>query len=553
MKASDSSTSAIVWKSLHYLKYCKTLQGLLLSLTILSAFLSVAAPWISKMLMDDVLIAGNIDLLPVILGATVLVSVLQVLTRAVIKLTVTRSGNKIYSEIISAIHKKVHAIQLYHFKKTTIGSIMALYTSDARRMYTAYNTIIPSIATETIRFIVLSVVMIEINTLWTIMVLITVPLYAYLASKIASETRRKASAVQERNAEFSSEIVEHLSLVKTTRVNNLSERMISRLRSKLGIVLNSDYSLAKTSNKYAALSMISALLTAAILYMGAIKVVNGDLQVGVLMAYISYTAMLFGPISVFTGMAEQVMTSLAAAERVFYFLEEEPDEDRSGTVVKKIMGDIEFRNVTFSYGGANVLDDFSMKVKAGESVYLCGENGSGKTTILSLLLGLYKPDSGSIYIDDVPLEQYDIKYLRSQIGVIFQENNLYNESIFQNIALWRDDIKDSEIEESAKLVGLHDYVQGTNKGYYTNTGELGSNLSGGERQKIALVRIMLKDPPILLLDEATNALDAMSEKKVGVVLEELMRGKTRIIITHGRKTLSSSGEIHLRKCSSAAQ
>ena len=275
---------------------------------------------------------------------------------------------------------------------------------------------------------------------------------------------------------------------------------------------------------------------------GTALVLNGRIQLGVLLAYISYIGMLYGPIGMYVGIVERLMHSLGSSERVFKVLDERPRVADTGTEESEIHGDIQFENVIYGYSEkTKVIHKLNLKIHNGEKVYIKGKSGCGKSTLLALLLRFYEPQKGRILIDGLPIGKYSLSALRKNIGIVFQEPYLYNTTVRDNIKVGRVDATDQEMMKAAIAANAHRFVSDLPNGYDTIVGSRGANLSGGERQRVAIARIFLRDPAIVLLDEVTSALDADAERLVAESIDRLLKDRTCIVVTH-RDSMINNGK-----------
>ncbi|RYG30115.1 MAG: ATP-binding cassette domain-containing protein [Chitinophagaceae bacterium] len=287
-----------------------------------------------------------------------------------------------------------------------------------------------------------------------------------------------------------------------------------------------------------------------VVWYGSILVANKDLTVGLLSTYILYSAFVGAAMGTFPDLFANVQKALGATERIAEILKEQsenisinPEENKTKRTIK---GCLEFENVLFSYPSrkdVTVLKGLSFKANAGEKVAIVGSSGAGKSTIASLILRFYDTQGGNILFDGIPSDQYALTDIRNQVAIVPQDVLLFGGSIRENIAYGRLNASAEEIIEAAKQANAHNFIQNLPEGYDTIVGERGMKLSGGQRQRIAIARALLKDPAILILDEATSSLDSESERLVQEALEILMKNRTSIIIAHRLSTIREADKI----------
>jgi ATP-binding cassette, subfamily B, multidrug efflux pump len=297
------------------------------------------------------------------------------------------------------------------------------------------------------------------------------------------------------------------------------------------------------------LGLMSGIGTAIILGYGGSLVVQNQITVGELAAFLLYLGMFFGPIQTMGDLYNSVLSTAASAERIFQLLDTEPQvKDRAGAhTLPPIRGHVQFENVYFRYDttpeGTWVLKNISLEAKPGETVALVGATGSGKTSIISLITRFYEPQQGRILMDGIDLMSATIHSLHEQIGIVTQENFLFTGTIMENIKFGRPTASDEEVIDAAKRLGTHDIILRLQDGYKTKVGERGGNLSAGERQLITFTRAMIARPHILILDEATSAVDPQTEAVIQHALEALFARRTCFVVAHRLSTVRNAHRI----------
>lgn len=295
-------------------------------------------------------------------------------------------------------------------------------------------------------------------------------------------------------------------------------------------------------------SILSVLISAAgpivLIWYGCGEIMRGRLTIGGLMAFNSFLRYLFGPTQTLMNLNLSIQRSLASVKRIFEILDTKREPyDKGKIALKEIKGDIQFKNVSFSYNQEPVLKNITFRINSGERVAIVGETGVGKSTIASLLLRFYEPQEGIITIDGNDIREIKLESLRRNISYVSQDIFLFSDTIKENIRFGRRDAGDKEIEEAARIAGADEFIQKLPDGYNTEVGERGVKLSGGERQRIAIARAVLKDAPILILDEATSSLDRRTERKIVKSVEKISKNKTLLIIAHRLSTIQGADKI----------
>jgi ATP-binding cassette subfamily B protein len=294
------------------------------------------------------------------------------------------------------------------------------------------------------------------------------------------------------------------------------------------------------------INFLSGILNAAVIGFGSYFVYTEIMDLADLTAFLLYINLVMIPIRRLTNFAQQFEEAMAGFGRFSEIMEQQPDiTDRPGAIeLKRVKGEVEFRNVTFSYNKREkVLNNINIEIKNGQTLALVGPSGGGKTTLCHLIPRFYEVDEGAILIDGIDIRDVKVKSLRENIGLVQQDVFIFSGSIRDNIMYGKVDATDEEIMEAAKRANIHDFIETLENGYDTYVGEKGVKLSGGQKQRISIARVFLKNPPILILDEATSSLDNETEIKIQTALDELAKGRTTIVIAHRLSTIKNADEI----------
>ena len=289
--------------------------------------------------------------------------------------------------------------------------------------------------------------------------------------------------------------------------------------------------------------LLSALATAGILFYGGVQAIQGDVTTGVLVAFVAALNNFFDPIQQLSQLYTTYQAGMAALDKIFELLDQEPDLVDGELELESLRGEILFDDVVFSYGGSDALCNINLHVPPGQTVALVGATGAGKSTLAKLVARFYDPTSGRILVDGHDLREVSAASLRSQMGIVPQEAFLFSGTIGDNIAFGRPDATPEEVEEAARAVGAHEFVAALERGYDTEVGERGAQLSAGQRQLVAFARALIADPRILVLDEATSNVDIHTESRIEAGLRRLLGGRTAIVIAHRLSTIQRAGRI----------
>jgi len=509
---------------------------------------SLIAPWLTgKGLIDKVIGEKNISLLNLIaLAFIVLVIVKGVFSYFQTYLT-SFLGYKIVVDMRNQIFQHLQRLSLSFYKRRRIGEIMSRLINDTN---VVQNVLVESIMRLILNIFLVTGVLIFIFYIdWSLslFVLIILPLLALGIGKLGSRIKKFSNLVQMKIADISSTIQEVIGGIEVIKSFVTEKKEAQRFR----IQNIENFRLNMKRIRFVAIlppliEILSTIGLAAILWYGGLKVIRGELTIGELVAFLGYVALAVNPLNRIGRDYSQYQQALACAERMFEILDTEPEirESPGAIEMPRIKGYIQFRNIFFSYDNKEVvLKDINLDLRPGEKVALVGQSGVGKTTLVSLIPRFYDPTSGSIIIDGYDIRNVKLASLRKQIGIVSQETFLFNGTIRDNIAYGKTEVTNEEIVAAAKKANAHNFIMALEKGYATPVGEKGVNLSGGQRQRIAIARAILRNPCILILDEATSAVDAEADTLIQEALEKLMKERTTIVIAHRLSTILGADKI----------
>ncbi|PHV08473.1 ABC transporter permease [Janthinobacterium sp. BJB412] len=393
----------------------------------------------------------------------------------------------------------------------------------------------------------------------SLVLLVGVPLSLYLGKRAGGQIRGRAREIQQRQADCGKVAHEHFTNIRLVHAfgqhAGARRRYRAATEAALAAALGNTRLLAGFRGLYSLLTYLALLLT---LWLGAGMIAAGRLTVGELVSFVLYAGMIAGAAGAISDHWGDWMRSIGATERVFEIIDSAPEDEGAAGAGLQLQGRIAFDGVSFAYPerpGRAALDDVSFAIGAGEKVALVGASGAGKSTIASLLLGFYRPDAGTIRFDGQAAHALALADIRANIAIVEQEPSLFSGSIGENIAfaVAGRAVAPAEVEAAARLANAHDFIAAFPQGYDTIVGDRGVQLSGGQKQRVAIARALLRDPRILILDEATSALDSASELLVQTALEQLMRGRTTIIIAHRYSTIVKADRVLVLRQGAVAQ
>ncbi|MBP7396341.1 MAG: ABC transporter ATP-binding protein [Flavobacterium sp.] len=465
--------------------------------------------------------------------------------------------NGVLKDLRNAMYVKIINLPVSYYSEKRKGDIMARMLGDVNEVQNSFFSILELIVKEPMTIIFTLIAMISISFKLTLFVFIFIPVAGIMISKIGKSLRTKSERVQAENGYLISIVEESLSGLKVVKSYNAEQSFQDKFNNSVSRILNLSNSIGKKNNLATPLSEFLGIITICVLlWFGGQMVLTDKLPNGKalldgakFLAYMGLAYNILTPAKAISKASYQVKGGLAAAQRVFDVLEVENEITSKDNAIQKntFESSIAIKNINFKYEDENVLKDFSLEVKKGQTVALVGQSGSGKSTIANLLTRFYDVNEGLIQIDDNNIKDIDLHSLRGLIGLVTQDSILFNDSIKANIALGNPNATDEEIIEALKIANAYEFVKDLPNGIHTNIGDSGNKLSGGQKQRLSIARAVLKNPPIMILDEATSALDTESEKFVQVALENMMQNRTSIVIAHRLSTIQKADVIVVMK------
>jgi ATP-binding cassette subfamily B protein len=517
-------------------------------LTLFIAALNAAEPIVLKYIFDE--IQGTQSVHALLRGVWILVALgisRELFTSFSTWLTWhTRLG--IHYKLLEATVGRLHRMPLKLQRSEGVGAIIAKLDRSIQGFIGAVTNILFNIFPALLYLCISIIVMVDMNWKLAFLVLCFAPIPAIIAAFAAPEQVRRERDLLEQWARIYGRFNEVLSGILTVRSFAMEDVEKNRF---LGDVSKANRVVSKgvrvDTGYGAATNLVVAMARLAAIGYGGFLVIQGEVTVGTLIAFLGYVGGLFGPVQGLTGIYQTVQKASVSLDEIFGILDvqEHLGDSPNAREIDEIVGAVSFQDVHFSYenGHKQLLNGVSLEVKPGETVAIVGPSGSGKTTLMSLLMRFYDPQTGAILIDGRDLRQLKQSSLRKHIGVVLQDPLLFNDSIRNNIAYGKPDASQAQIEVAAKAANAHHFIQSMPEGYQTMVGERGSRLSVGERQRVTIARALIKDPRIIILDEATSSLDAESEMLVQEALERLMKGRTTFVIAHRLSTVVSADVI----------
>ncbi len=516
-------------------KYRKIFVEVLVASFFLQLF-ALISPLFFQVVIDKVLVHRGLTTLDVLVFGLIVVSVFEVLLGTLRTYIFSHTTNRVDVELGARLFHHLMALPLGYFQARPVGQSVAR----VRELENIRNFITGSALTLVIDLfftVVFFIVMWHFSPLLTMIVLGSIPFFVVLAFVVTPILRARLDEKFQRGAENQAFLVESVTGVETLKALAVEPQMQRRWEEQLAGYVGSSFRTANLGNVAGQLTqLISKITTALTLYFGAMAVVQGDLSVGQLVAFNMLAGRVTGPILRLAQLWNDFQQARISIDRLGDILNSptEPTYNPNRSTLNQIKGHIRFDQVTFRYriDGPEILRRVNLDIRAGQVVGIVGPSGSGKSTLTKLAQRMYVPESGRVLIDGIDLSMVDTAWLRRQVGVVLQENILFNRSLRENIALADPGMPMDRVIEAADLAGAHEFILSLPDGYDTKIGERGSNLSGGQRQRVAIARALVSNPRILIFDEATSALDYESEKVIQDNMRRICEGRTVLIIAH---------------------
>ncbi len=535
LKSKSVFRKSSFWRLLRYLKpYWKFVLGAIL-MAFIGASFSVVLPWLVKDIIDRVLLERNIRLLMIISFGVIVIFFVKGVASYVQNYWISIAGFRTITRLRSELYAHLHNLSASFFHENPTGEVLSRMTNDISILQNFFANVFLNIFMDILIFLGSLVFLFFIHWKLALFSVAVFPLVGVCIDYLGKRIRGASHLLQKKTATLTSLIERAVTGMKIIQSYVSSPYEVQRFETENEI----NFRLAMKQARAKALltplvELIASCALTAVVWFGGREVIRGNLTPGGLVAFLGYLVTAASPLSSFSRGFQILQQSLASAERIFEFLDTPPQiKDEEGNIDKKeVTQGLNIKNVSFSYRGEKVLRDFSLEVKIGEKVGIVGPSGAGKSTLINLLLRFYDPDSGSIEIDGIDIRRIRLSSLRNLIGVVLQDALVLGGTIWENILYGKLNARPAEIFEAARKARAHDFVMTLEKGYDTNVGDAGCRLSGGQKQRIAIARAFLKNPPILVFDEATSNLDPESERYIREAIAEIERDKIVIVVAH---------------------
>ncbi len=534
----------------------KVRLGVVLVMIIFSAGLSMVTPFLLQAVLDDGIFKHETTLLTELVAGMIAIAIATSAFSVWQTYLSNQVGQRVMHDLRAAVYRRLQRMSLAFFTRTRTGEIQSRIANDIGGLDSVVTTTATTIAQNATTVIAAIVALCLLNWKLAAISLVFVPLFVWLTRRVGKVRRKITTEQQRRLADLSALVSESLSvsgilLGKTMgRGDDLADRFTGE---------SQDIAELEVRSRMAGRWVMSTIqmtfaIQPAIVYWLAGQSFIGHISIGTVVAFSTLQTRLLFPIQSLLGVGADMQASLALFDRIFEYLDLPIDivEAKHPATIRpeEVLGEVRLQNVSFRYdgerGGAGspwTLRHVDLEVPAGTRTAIVGETGSGKTTLGYLVARLYEPDEGQVTIDGVDIQDMSLASLAATVGVVSQETYLFHASVRENLRFARPEATDEEIEDAARTARIHDLIASLTDGYDTVVGERGYRFSGGEKQRMAIARTVLRNPPVLVLDEATSSLDTQTEYAVQAELERLSEGRTTITIAHRLSTVRDADQI----------
>ena len=508
---------------------------------------SLAVPYLMKVAIDQYIQAGDIQGLTRISALCLLLYAANWVATRFRTYNISYIGENMLNTMRNQIFSHLQTLSYSFYDNTEAGDLVSRVTNDTDTIGEIFVSEVADIFSNIITITGITVMMLLMSVKLTLASLIVIPVVV-LSVRIFHPVFRSAyEKVQQNIAVVTSKLEENISGIREIQSFARERDVAEDFREANWENLQANLQATKIFGAFFPIStVITQLGRIIVLVYGGYLLIQQEITIGILVAFLAYLSKFFEPVANLTSLYNTIQSALAASERVFEIVDTVP-EVRDSSHAKQLpraKGEIIFQNVSFGYdSGRPVLHDISFQVKPGETVAIVGPTGAGKSTIVKLLSRFYEYQSGSITIDGIDVKSIGLKSLRNQIGTVLQETYLFYGTIGENIRYGKLEATDKEVRKAAETVGAHEFIEKTPEGYDTWVGEQGVKLSAGQRQLISFARAMLKNPPVLVLDEATSSIDPYTELKIKEAQSVLLSGRAALVIAHRLSTVVNADKI----------
>jgi subfamily B ATP-binding cassette protein MsbA len=518
-----------------------------LVLIVISRLAGLVLPGASKYLMDDVIVNKDFELFKLLLAAVVGAIILQSITSFLLTRILSVEAQHLISKLRAQVQKKILKLPIRFFDDHKSGELVSRIMTDVEGVRNIVGTGLVQLIGGSLTAIISLFLLIRISPMMTLYVLVPVVIFGLISIKAFGFIRPIFRERGKINADVTGRLVETLNGVRVIKGFNAEAQEIKTFEDGVDMLFkNVKKSLTTTSLVTSSATFLLGLASAGIMGIGGYLMINNEMTVGDFLAFTLYLGFMIVPIVQMSNIGSQLTEAMAGLDRMeeIMNMDEEDNPEERTIQLKAVQGNMEFKDVSFSYEeGVGVLKNIDFTASEGSVTALVGTSGSGKTTIAGLAASFLNPDTGTVLIDGQDLSKVSLETFRSQLGVVLQDDFLFEGTIRENILFPKPDASEEELQHAVKVAFVNEFTDRFEKGLETVIGERGVKLSGGQRQRVAIARAVLANPKVLILDEATSNLDTESETYIQQSLNKLMKGRTTFVIAHRLSTIRQADQI----------
>ena len=518
-----------------------------LILIILKSLAGLVLPYATKNLIDDIIPSQDMKALSILLVVVVISIVIQAVSSFSLTRLLSVEAQHLISLLRAKVQKKLLTLPISFFDNNKSGALVSRVMTDVEGVRNLVGTGLVQLIGGSLTSIISLIILIKINATMTLFVLLPVAVFAVIALKAFGYIRPIFRARGKINAEVTGRLTETLNGIRVIKGFNAEAQELSTFEDGVErLFLNVKKSLTATALMTSSSALLLGLASAGIMGMGGYFIMNGDMTYGEFVSFTLFLGFMIAPIVQMSNIGSQLTEAMAGLDRTqeLMDMEEEDDPEKRTLLIEEVKGDILFDKVSFSYEkGKQVLHDISFSAPAGSVTALVGSSGSGKSTIAGLAATFLNPNQGKVTLDGIDLSKVNLNSYRTHLGVVLQDDFLYEGTIRENILFPRPDASEEELMEAVKGAYVHEFTDRFDEGLETVIGERGVKLSGGQRQRISIARALLANPKVIILDEATSNLDTESETFIQKSLQSLMNDRTTFVIAHRLSTIQQADQI----------
>ena len=522
-----------------------------LGAAVVATLLQLGPPYLIKIIIDKVLVQKNLPLLNYLILALIALYLLRSGFTTLQIIYVNKVQQGLIFDLRNEAHQHLQRLSLSYFEKRQSGRIVSRVVNDVEALQAIISSGGVTLVIALVTLVGSLIILIGLNPKLTLLAMIPIPALTFLVTTFSKKAHKGYRRMRRRLGDINALLQENIAGIREIKSFRQEKLRQESFANKGEGYYQANMAVIRIWSVFFPLIMlISAFGTVIVLWYGGRAVIAGDLTIGGLVAFVSYLGLFYTPINQLNQVNNIFQHGRAAGERIFAIIDAVPEVKEKKRAVASnlpLKGKIKFENVSFSYGTGKkkkeVLHRITFSANPGELLAFVGASGSGKSTIVSLIPHFYNINEGSIAIGNYDIKNLKLKHLRQNIGMVLQEPFLFNGTVLENILFGRPDASKDEVVKAAKIANAHNFIQELEFGYETEVGERGVKLSGGEKQRITIARVILKNPPILILDEATSSVDSEAEILIQQALERLMKGKTNFVIAHRLSTIRNATKI----------